>query len=142
MEKGERYIHIKSMNPYTLITDNFMFKDNGEWRRGLCLYKTEYNNPDGEYFARTREDFENNFILSDDWCRFIYKGYREYEPTADEIAKINEMLGHECGNDYVFHINGNGNIFVSTNPNTWLCLAGREWIIDFENKVWKLIRMN
>lgn len=61
MEKGERYIHIKSMNPYTLITDNFMFKDNGEWRRGLCLYKTEYNNPDGEYFARTREDFEKNF---------------------------------------------------------------------------------
>ena len=32
-----------------------------EWRRGLCLYKTEYENPDGEYFARTREDFYGNF---------------------------------------------------------------------------------
>ena len=57
----KRYIHIKTGNPYSLVTDNFMFKDNGEWRRGLCLYKTEYYNPDGEYFARTREDFDKNF---------------------------------------------------------------------------------
>ena len=27
------------------------------------LYKTEYDNPDGEYFARTREDFYNSFEL-------------------------------------------------------------------------------
>ena len=38
-----------------------MFKDNGTWRRELCLYKTEYHNPDGKYFARTREDFYKNF---------------------------------------------------------------------------------
>lgn len=57
----DRYIHKKSGNPYTLITNNFMFKQDGEWIRGLCLYKTEYDNPDGEYFARTKEDFEANF---------------------------------------------------------------------------------
>ena len=62
VKKSKRYIHKKTGNQYTLITDNFMFKDNGEWRRGLCLYKTEYKNPDGEYFARTKEDFFENFI--------------------------------------------------------------------------------
>lgn len=61
-----KYKHKKTGNPYSLITNNFMFKDlnkNGEleWRRGLCLYKTEYNNPDGEYFARTRDDFYKSF---------------------------------------------------------------------------------
>jgi len=44
-----------------MVTDNFMFKENGEWRRGLILYHTEYENPDGEYFARTPEDFYANF---------------------------------------------------------------------------------
>ena len=57
----KKYIHTKTGNPYSLVTDNFMFKDNGIWRRELCLYKTEYHNPDGEYFARTREDFYKNF---------------------------------------------------------------------------------
>ena len=63
----KKYIHIKTGNPYSLLTDNCMFKDINketgklEWRRGLCLYKTEYNNPDGEYFVRTKEDFYNNF---------------------------------------------------------------------------------
>lgn len=59
---NKKYIHKKTGNPYSVITDNFMFKNNGEWRRGLILYKTEYDNTDGEYFARTKEDFENNFI--------------------------------------------------------------------------------
>lgn len=70
IELNKPYIHTKTGRPYTLITNNFMFKEphrdaNGEikyeWRRGLCLYKTEYENPDGEYFARTREDFYGNF---------------------------------------------------------------------------------
>ena len=56
-----KFRHIKTGNLYSLVTDNFMFKDQGEWRRELCLYKTEYYNPDGEYFARTREDFYENF---------------------------------------------------------------------------------
>lgn len=58
---AKKYIHKKTGNPYSLITDNFMFKQNGEWLRGLILYKTGYNNPDGEYFARTKEDFFTNF---------------------------------------------------------------------------------
>ena len=57
----ERYIHKRTGNPYSLVTDNFMFKDNGSWIRGLILYKTEYDNPDGEYFARRPEDFYKNF---------------------------------------------------------------------------------
>lgn len=61
IKENNRYIHNKTGNPYSLVTDNFMFKDNGEWRRGLILYKTEYYNPDGEYFARTKEDFKKNF---------------------------------------------------------------------------------
>ena len=56
------YIHKKTGNRYCKVTDNFMFKENGKWKRGLVLYKTIYWNPDGEYFARTKEDFENNFI--------------------------------------------------------------------------------
>ena len=57
----DKYIHKKTGNPYSLVTNNFMFKDNGSWIRGLILYKTEYDNPDGEYFARRPEDFYKNF---------------------------------------------------------------------------------
>ena len=51
IELNKPYTHTKTGRPYTLITNNFMFKEphrdsNGElkyeWRRGLCLYKTEY----------------------------------------------------------------------------------------------------
>lgn len=62
----KKYIHTKTGNPYSLVTDNFMFKDHGVWRRELILYKTEYHNPDGEYFARTREDFYKNFKKVDE----------------------------------------------------------------------------
>ena len=57
------YIHKKTGNRYCKVTDNFMFKEDGEWKRGLVLYKTMYWNYDGEYFARTKEDFENNFEI-------------------------------------------------------------------------------
>ena len=57
----DKYIHIKTGNPYSLVTDNFMFKQNGELIRGLILYQTEYDNPDGKYFAREPEDFYKNF---------------------------------------------------------------------------------
>ena len=55
------YKHIKTGKIYSLITDNFMFKDNGVWREGLILYKAEYDNPAGEYFAREAEDFYKKF---------------------------------------------------------------------------------
>ena len=57
----KRYIHTKTGNPYTVVTDNFMFKQNGKWIKNLVLYRTQYDNPDGEFFARTKEDFEANF---------------------------------------------------------------------------------
>lgn len=60
------YIHKKTNNPYKLITDKFMFKQNGVWIKELCLYKALYNNPDGQYFARTRKDFFENFIKKED----------------------------------------------------------------------------
>lgn len=59
---NKKYIHKKTGKPYFLITDNFMMKENGEWKRGLILYKAGYDNPDSEYFARTPEDFYENFI--------------------------------------------------------------------------------
>jgi hypothetical protein len=80
------YIHKKTGNPYSLITDNFMFKDNGEWRRGLCLYKTEYENPDGEYFARTKEDFYSSFEKGpslDFETHDEYVGYIKYKMKKD-----------------------------------------------------------
>ena len=57
----KKFIHKKTGKPYGLVTDNFMFKENGEWRRGLVLYQALYNNPDGKFFARTPEDFFENF---------------------------------------------------------------------------------
>ena len=58
---NKKYIHIKTGRLYSLLTNNFMFKENGEWRKGLVLYQAEYDNPDGKYFARTKEDFYSNF---------------------------------------------------------------------------------
>lgn len=55
------YRHKKTGKLYELLTDNFMFKENGEWRKGLILYKALYDNPDGKYFSRTVEDWNNNF---------------------------------------------------------------------------------
>lgn len=57
----KKFIHKKTGKLYGLVTENFMFKENGEWRRGLILYQTLYNNPDGKFFARTPEDLFENF---------------------------------------------------------------------------------
>ena len=40
--------------------------ENGEWRRGLILYQTLYDNPDGKFFARTPKDFFENFEETDE----------------------------------------------------------------------------
>lgn len=58
-----RYIHKKTGNPYRIVTDKFMFKQDGKWIKNLVLYETLYDNPDGKYFARTREDFNKNFEI-------------------------------------------------------------------------------
>ena len=41
----KKYIHKKTGRPYRMVTDNFMIKENGEWRRGFILYETLYDNP-------------------------------------------------------------------------------------------------
>ena len=57
----KKFIHKKTGKPYGLVTENFMIKENRKWRRGLILYQTLYDNPDGKFFARTPEDFFENF---------------------------------------------------------------------------------
>ena len=74
----KKYIHKKTGKEYELISDNFMLKDveweqflpSGDkckpyktykWRKGLILYKALYDNPDGPFFSRTKEDFFENF---------------------------------------------------------------------------------
>ena len=66
IELNKPYTHTKTGRPYTLITNNFMFKEphrdsNGEvkyeWRRGLCLYKTEYDKDTiGLLFCKEKND--------------------------------------------------------------------------------------
>lgn len=58
-----KYIHKKTGNPYKVVTDKFMFKQDGKWIKNLVLYETFYDNHDGKYFARTREDFNENFEI-------------------------------------------------------------------------------
>lgn len=85
--------HKKTKKLYSLVSENFMFKDHevvtinpeGDicykcldvyaWRKGLVLYKAEYDNPDGPFFARTREDFYENFepIENDELINIIFK---------------------------------------------------------------------
>lgn len=56
-------MHKRTGNLYRVVTDNFMFKQNGVWIKNLILYECLYDNPDGKYFARTKEDFFENFEI-------------------------------------------------------------------------------
>lgn len=56
-----KVIHKRTGKLYRVISNHFMFKQNGKWIKNLVLYETLYDNPDGKYFARTKEDFEENF---------------------------------------------------------------------------------
>ena len=60
---SKKSIHKKTGNLYKIVTDNFMFKQDGKWLKGLVLYEALYDNPDGKYFARTKEDFEEHFEI-------------------------------------------------------------------------------
>jgi hypothetical protein len=57
------YRHKKTGNLYKIVSDNFMFKQDGKWLKGLVLYEALYDNPDGKYFARTKEDFDEHFEI-------------------------------------------------------------------------------
>lgn len=54
--------HIKSGKLYRKLSDKFMFKENGIWRKALVLYEALYQNPDSQHFSRTKEDFEEHFV--------------------------------------------------------------------------------
>ena len=57
----EWYVHKKTGKKYELVEENLLVKQNGEWNKNFVLYSPLYNNPDGRYFVRTREDFFENF---------------------------------------------------------------------------------
>lgn len=54
--------HIKSGKLYRKLSDKFMFKENGIWKKALVLYEALYQNPDSQHFSRTKEDFEEHFV--------------------------------------------------------------------------------
>ena len=54
--------HIKSGKLYRKLSDKFMFKENGIWKKALVLYEALYQNPDSQYFSRTKEDFDEHFV--------------------------------------------------------------------------------
>ena len=45
--------------PYTIFSET-KIKIGEDWVDGI-IYKTEYFNPNGEFFVRTKEDFFNRF---------------------------------------------------------------------------------
>ena len=59
---GKKYIHTKTGKPYSVVTEHAMFKLDGVWVKDLVIYQTEYENPDGKYFIRTKEDFDAHFV--------------------------------------------------------------------------------
>ena len=54
--------HIKSGKLYRKLSDKFMFKENGIWKKALVLYEALYQNPDSQHFSRTKEDFDEHFV--------------------------------------------------------------------------------
>ena len=54
--------HIKSGKLYRKLSDKFMLKENGIWKKALVLYEALYQNPDNQRFSRTKEDFEEHFV--------------------------------------------------------------------------------
>ena len=54
--------HINSGKLYRKLSDKFMFKENGIWKKALVLYEALYKNPDSKYFSRTKEDFDEHFV--------------------------------------------------------------------------------
>ena len=107
----KKFIHTKSGKLYSLVTDKFMFKQNGEWIKNLVLYKTEYDNPDGEYFARTREDFYSNF--------------KEHKEDSHMMEFNNKYRGKTNKGEWLYGscvtINANGNTMTYIVPGNVSC---------------------
>lgn len=68
------------------------------------------------------------------------KGYRDYRPTEEDIEIIRSH-GFKY-DEYDYATNDAGDIFVRTKSESWLSLAGREWIIDRKTGEKKLVKMS
>lgn len=68
------------------------------------------------------------------------KGYRGYKPTEEDIELI-KSHGFEYDR-YDYATNDAGDILVRTKPESWMALAGREWIIDRKTGNMRLVRMS
>ena len=84
--------HIKSGKLYRKLSDKFMFKDNGIWKKALVLYEALYNNQDSQYFSRTKEDFEEHFVEVPD-AEFSLKD--EFEKRLDLLIEDFPDLSYE-----------------------------------------------
>lgn len=79
-----------------------------------------------------------------------YEGARNYKPNENEIKVIIECINNiSHPNDYLnnldkydIRLNRFGNILVRTPEESWYCLAGREWLVDINNKIAKLVCMS
>ena len=76
--------HIKSGKLYRKLSDKFMFKENGIWKKALELYEALYQNPNSRHFSRTKEDFEEHFIEVHD-AEFSRKD--EFEKRLDLLLE-------------------------------------------------------
>lgn len=63
MASGKKAIHKKTGNLCKIVIDNFTFMEDFQWVENLVLYEALYDNPDGKYFAMTKEDFEEHFEI-------------------------------------------------------------------------------
>lgn len=97
--------HIKSGKLYRKLSDKFMFKENGIWKKALVLYEALHQNPDSQYFSRTKEDFEEHFVevpeaefsLKDEFEKRLdllieYFPDLSYEELADSLQYYADML--------------------------------------------------
>ena len=133
------YKHKKSGKPYTIVANNIMFKQNGKWIKNLVLYRTQYDNPDGEFFVRTKEDFEANFeeqaayATDDDIMLNIIDQSLEWLEDSGEyfsepitISNMREWLVKK------FVVLPNNDDWINQEKDDGLCLCCHESRLDAE----------
>lgn len=68
-----------------------------------------------------------------------------YVPTDEEISVISSII-HYDNIDYLkkwsFNKVDDNTIIVSTPRSSWLCLAGREWVVDMKERTSRLTKMS
>jgi hypothetical protein len=84
--------HIKSGKLYRKLSDKFMFKENGIWKKALVLYEALYQNPDSQHFSRTKEDFEGHFV---EVSETEFSRIDEFEKRLDLLLEDYTDLSYE-----------------------------------------------